>query len=171
MLDISRLDAGAMKPAETVFRLDGLLRQIATDFQPLAREKKLELVIVSSSLTVETDRNLLRRLVQNLVSNAIKYTRKGRILVGVRHRGSLAEIQVYDTGIGIPADKLSTVFQEFTRLDDGMREAEGLGLGLSIVDRIARVLATGASHLFGAGQRHLLFGHPADIGIGGACSR
>ena len=140
VLDISRLDAGAMKPAETVFRLDGLLRQIGTDFQPMALEKRLELVIVPSSLTVETDRNLLRRLIQNLVSNAIKYTRSGRVLVGVRRRGELAEIQVFDTGIGIPADKLGSVFSEFTRLEEGAREAQGLGLGLSIVDRIARVL-------------------------------
>ncbi|MEP9370676.1 PAS domain-containing hybrid sensor histidine kinase/response regulator [Mesorhizobium sp. KR1-2] len=140
VLDISRLDAGAMKPVESVFRLDGLLRQIGTDFQPLAAEKKLELIIVPSSLAVETDRNLLRRLVQNLVSNGIKYTRSGRILVGVRRRGELAEIQVIDTGIGIPGDKLNTVFREFTRLDEGAREAQGLGLGLSIVDRIARVL-------------------------------
>ncbi|WP_353643040.1 PAS domain-containing hybrid sensor histidine kinase/response regulator [Mesorhizobium sp. WSM2239] len=140
VLDISRLDAGAMKPAAVVFRLDGLLRQIGTDFQPMAAEKNLELVIVPSSLTVETDRNLLRRLIQNLVSNAIKYTRSGRVLVGVRRRGELAELQVIDTGIGIPADKLNTVFREFTRLDEGVREAQGLGLGLSIVDRIARVL-------------------------------
>jgi CheY-like chemotaxis protein/anti-sigma regulatory factor (Ser/Thr protein kinase) len=129
-----------MKPAATAFRLDGLLRQIGTDFQPMAAEKNLELVIVPSSLTVETDRNLLRRLIQNLVSNAIKYTRSGRVLVGVRRRGELAELQVFDTGIGIPADKLNTVFREFTRLDEGVREAQGLGLGLSIVDRIARVL-------------------------------
>ena len=140
VLDISRLDAGAMKPAETVFRLDGLLRQIGTDFLPTARAKDLELVIVPSTVTVNTDRNLLRRLIQNLVSNAIKYTRSGRIVVGVRRRGDLVEIQVIDTGIGIAADKLGTVFQEFTRLDDGAREAQGLGLGLSIVDRIARVL-------------------------------
>lgn len=140
VLDISRLDTGAMKPSESVFRLEGLLRQIATDFQPMAAEKRLELTIVPSSLVVNTDRNLLRRLVQNLVSNAIKYTRSGRVLVGVRRRGDLAEIQVFDTGIGIPADKLNTVFREFTRLDEGAREADGLGLGLSIVDRIARVL-------------------------------
>ncbi|MGI6850922.1 NahK/ErcS family hybrid sensor histidine kinase/response regulator [Mesorhizobium sp. 1B3] len=140
VLDISRLDTGAMKPAEGVFRLDGLLRQIGTDFQPMATEKRLELTIVPSSITVSTDRNLLRRLVQNLVSNAIKYTRSGRIVVGVRRRGKLAEIQVFDTGIGIPADKLNMVFREFTRLDEGAREAQGLGLGLSIVDRIARVL-------------------------------
>jgi len=140
VLDISRLDAGAMKPVETVFRLDGLLRQIGTDFQPMASEKNLELVIVPSSLTVCTDRNLFRRLIQNLVSNAIKYTRKGRILLGARRRGELVEIQVFDTGIGIPIDKLNSVFSEFTRLEEGAREAQGLGLGLSIVDRIARVL-------------------------------
>ncbi|MBL8580048.1 MAG: hybrid sensor histidine kinase/response regulator [Mesorhizobium sp.] len=140
VLDISRLDAGAMKPVETVFRLDGLLRQIGTDFQPLAAEKGLELTIVPSSLAVETDRNLLRRLIQNLVSNAVKYTRSGRILVGVRRRGELAEIQVFDTGIGIPIDKLSSIFGEFYRLEEAAKEAQGLGLGLSIVDRIARVL-------------------------------
>lgn len=140
VLDISRLDAGALKPEEVSFRLDGLLRQIGTDFRPLAAEKRLDLRIVGSSLTVSTDRNLLRRLIQNLVSNAIKYTRHGRILVGVRRRGDLAEVQVIDTGIGIAGEKLNTVFREFTRLEEGVREAEGLGLGLSIVDRIARVL-------------------------------
>ncbi len=140
VLDISRLDAGAMKPQATVFRLDGLLRQIGTDFQPLAREKNLSLRIVPSSIAVMTDRNLFRRLLQNLVSNAIKYTRSGSVLVGARRRGSLVEIQVVDTGIGIPSDKLNSVFQEFLRLDEGAREAQGLGLGLSIVDRIARVL-------------------------------
>ncbi|WP_144860157.1 PAS domain-containing hybrid sensor histidine kinase/response regulator [Mesorhizobium sp. J18] len=140
VLDISRLDTGAFKPNETTFRLDALLRQIGTDFQPLAASKNLDLRIVPSSLAVRTDRNLFRRLVQNLVSNAIKYTRKGRVLIGVRRRGDLVELQVFDTGIGIAENELNTVFREFTRLDDGMREAEGLGLGLSIVDRIARVL-------------------------------
>lgn len=140
VLDISRLDAGAMKPEETLFSLDGLLQQIATDFQPMASAKGLRLRIVPSSVRVRTDRNLFRRLVQNLVSNSIKYTRKGTVLVGARRRGDLVEIQVIDTGIGIEADKLNTVFREFTRLDEGAREAEGLGLGLSIVDRIARVL-------------------------------
>ncbi len=90
---------------------------------------------------MKTDRNMLRRLIQNLVSNAIKYSRKGGILFGVRRRGDFIELQVLDTGIGIPQQKLKLVFREFTRLDEGMREAEGLGLGLSIVDRIARVLS------------------------------
>ncbi|MEO3998096.1 PAS domain-containing hybrid sensor histidine kinase/response regulator [Mesorhizobium sp. CAU 1732] len=140
VLDISRLDTGAMQPADSVFKLDGLLRQIETDFQPLAAEKKLELRIMPSTIAVNTDRNLFRRLVQNLVSNAIKYTRSGRVLVGVRRRGELVELQIWDTGIGIEEDKLNTVFREFTRLEEGAREAQGLGLGLSIVDRIARVL-------------------------------
>lgn len=140
VLDISRLDTGALKPSKSVFKLDGLLRQIATDFQPLAAEKGLRLTVVPCSLSVGTDRNLFRRLVQNLVSNAIKYTRHGRVLVGARRRGDTVELQVHDTGIGIAEDKLNAVFREFTRLDEGMREAQGLGLGLSIVDRIARVL-------------------------------
>jgi CheY-like chemotaxis protein len=140
VLDISRLDAGAMTPSPTVFELGQLLRQIGTDFQPLAAEKGLRLTLVPSSLRVRTDRNLLRRLIQNLVSNAIKYTRTGHILVGVRRRGRLAEIQILDTGIGIDSQKLGTVFNEFTRLEEGKREAQGLGLGLSIVDRLARVL-------------------------------
>ncbi|WP_420959412.1 PAS domain-containing hybrid sensor histidine kinase/response regulator [Brucella sp. IR073] len=141
VLDISRLDTGALKPHVSVFRLDELMKQIATDFAPLARQKGLRLRVVPSSVVVETDRNLLRRLVQNLVSNAIKYSRSGSVLLGARRRGDAVDLQVLDTGIGIPADKLEAVFREFTRLDEGMKEAEGLGLGLSIVDRIARVLS------------------------------
>ncbi|PWL19207.1 hybrid sensor histidine kinase/response regulator [Falsochrobactrum shanghaiense] len=140
VLDISRLDTGALKPEISVFRLDHLLRQIATDFTPLARKKGLRLRVVPSSVVVKTDRNMLRRLVQNLVSNSIKYSREGSVLLGVRRRGACVELQVLDTGIGIAAEKLKLVFREFTRLDEGVREAEGLGLGLSIVDRIARVL-------------------------------
>ncbi len=149
-----------MKPSETVFKLDALLRQIGTDFMPMAAEKKLDLSIVPSSLAVNTDRNLLRRLIQNLVSNAIKYTRSGRVLVGVRRRGELVELQVIDTGIGIATDKLNTVFREFTRLDEGAREAQGLGLGLSIVDRIARVLRL-EIRIVPQGQGHALLGDPA----------
>jgi CheY-like chemotaxis protein len=83
----------------------------------------------------------LRRLVQNLVSNAIKYTISGKVLIGARRRGNQVMIQVLDSGIGIPPSKFKTVFKEFARLDEGARTASGLGLGLSIVDRIARVLS------------------------------
>ncbi|OLP58267.1 hybrid sensor histidine kinase/response regulator [Xaviernesmea oryzae] len=141
VLDLSRLDTGAMKPRLQPVPLGDFLRRIETDFQPLARAKGLTLRVLPSSLTVRSDPNLLRRLVQNLVSNAIKYTPTGTVLVGVQRRGGEALIQVLDSGIGIPASKHRTVFKEFTRLTEGARTASGLGLGLSIVDRIARVLA------------------------------
>ncbi|WP_298813423.1 PAS domain-containing hybrid sensor histidine kinase/response regulator [uncultured Roseibium sp.] len=140
VLDISRLDTGALKPEPTVFRLDEILRGLALDFQPVAEEKGLELRIVPTSLSVRTDRRLLRRLLQNLVSNALKYTQKGRVLVGCRRRGKRILVEIHDTGMGIPKSKQKAIFQEFHRLDDGMRVAKGLGLGLSIVERISHVL-------------------------------
>ncbi|MEM5584480.1 MULTISPECIES: PAS domain-containing hybrid sensor histidine kinase/response regulator [unclassified Roseibium] len=140
VLDISRLDTGALKPEPTVFRLDELLSGLALDFQPVAEEMDLELRIVPTSLSVRTDRRLLRRLLQNLVSNALKYTQQGRVLVGCRRRGNRVVVEIHDTGMGIPQSKQKAIFQEFHRLDDGMRVAKGLGLGLSIVERISHVL-------------------------------
>jgi signal transduction histidine kinase/CheY-like chemotaxis protein len=140
LLDISRLDTGAMKPEIVGFRIDELLRQLEVEFTPLAQEKGLTLKFVPCSLAVQSDRRLLRRLLQNLVSNAIKYTPKGRVLVGCRPRDARLRIDVYDTGLGIPASKKRAIFQEFYRLDQGAKAARGLGLGLSIVERIARVL-------------------------------
>jgi len=140
VLDISRLDTGSMKPRMASVPLNDLLKRIETDFAPMAREKNLEFVVMPTSLTVRSDNNLLRRLIQNLVSNAIKYTMSGKVLVGARRRGGDVVIQVMDSGMGIPASKFRTIFKEFTRLDGGMKAAAGLGLGLSIVDRLSRVL-------------------------------
>lgn len=140
LLDISRLDTGALKPELSLFRLDRLMQQLATDFSPLAANKGLSLRVVPSSLSVCCDRNLLRRLLQNLISNSVKYSRSGKILMGVRRRGAHLEIKIADTGIGIAPDKQKLVFREFYRADEGISQADGLGLGLSIVDRIARVL-------------------------------
>jgi Na+/proline symporter/CheY-like chemotaxis protein len=140
LLDISRLDTGAMKPEIVSFRMDELLRQLEVEFTPLAQERGLRLQFVPCSLAVESDRRLLRRLLQNLVSNAIKYTPRGRVLVGCRRRKRRLRIDVYDTGLGIPSSKKRAIFQEFHRLDQGAKVARGLGLGLSIVERIARVL-------------------------------
>jgi len=140
LLDISRLDSGAMKAEIVGFRIDELLRQLEVEFAPLAGGKGLELTFVPCGLAVKSDRRLLRRLLQNLVSNAIKYTPRGRVLVGCRRRRGRLRIDVYDTGLGIPTSKKRAIFQEFHRLDQGAKVARGLGLGLSIVERIARVL-------------------------------
>ena len=151
VLDISRLDAGGMEAKLSEFPLQPLLRQIETDLRPLADEKHLSLRFVATSVAVRSDRNLLRRLIQNLASNAVKYTRQGKVVVGVRRRGDgRIEIEIADSGIGIPQDKLVTIYEEFVRLDEGTRTAAGLGLGLSIVDRIARVL----DHPLSARSRH-----------------
>jgi CheY-like chemotaxis protein/anti-sigma regulatory factor (Ser/Thr protein kinase) len=129
-----------MRPEFMSFRIDALLRQIELEFAPLAAAKGLDLTFVSCSAVVSADRRLLRRLIQNLVSNAIKYTPSGRVLVGCRRRAKALRIDVYDTGVGIPAGKQRDIFVEFHRLDEGAKIARGLGLGLSIVERVARVL-------------------------------
>jgi len=155
LLDISRLDTGAMKPEMTDFRIDELLHRLEVEFAPLAREKGLALRFAPSTQAVHSDRRLMRRLLQNLISNAIKYTPRGGVLVGCRRRGSRLRIEVYDTGIGIPNAKRRAVFKEFHRLDQGARVARGVGLGLSIVERVARVLdcEVALKSKFGRGSR------------------
>jgi Na+/proline symporter/signal transduction histidine kinase len=143
LLDISRLDAGAMTTAITSFKMSDLMRSLEIEFAPIARAKGLKLSFVPCSLPVESDRLLLRRLLQNLISNAIKYTPRGRVLVGCRRHGQSLQIRVYDTGVGIPVVKRGEIFKEFHRLEQGARIARGLGLGLSIVERLARVLNHG----------------------------
>jgi Na+/proline symporter/signal transduction histidine kinase len=140
LLDISRLDAGAMTSSITNFKMADLMRSLEIEFAPVARAKGLKLTFVPCSLPVRSDRLLLRRLLQNLISNAIKYTPQGRVLVGCRRRGQSLRIAVYDTGVGIPVLKRGEIFKEFHRLEQGARIARGLGLGLSIVERLARVL-------------------------------
>jgi len=143
LLDISRLDAGALKPSLTSFRISDILRSLEVEFLPIAREKGLDLHFVQSSVPIHSDRILLLRLLQNLTSNAIKYTPQGRVLIGCRRRGKSLRIDVYDRGLGIPETKRRDIFKEFYRLDQGARIARGLGLGLSIVQRMARVLNHG----------------------------
>jgi len=119
------------------------MRSLEIEFAPIARAKGLDLVFVPCSLPVESDRSLLRRLLQNFISNAVKYTPRGRVLVGCRRRGQSLQVSVYDTGVGIPVLKRGEIFKEFHRLEQGARIARGLGLGLSIVERLARVLNHG----------------------------
>lgn len=138
LLDISRLDAGAMKPKFEHFQLSEIMSQLQTEFQPLAAEKGLQLRVVSTDAWVHSDPRLLRRLLQNLLSNAMKYTQSGAILMGCRPRGDRIVFQVCDTGPGIPRSDQPLVFKEFKRLENA--RDTGLGLGLSIVQRIATVL-------------------------------
>ena len=140
LLDISRLDAGATKPEIGDLALQDIFRQLDIEFGPLARSKGLKLKFVPTKLIARTDRRLMRRLLQNFVSNAIKYTPRGRVLIGCRRRTGGLRVEVWDTGLGVPEDKQRAIFDEFLRLDQGARAARGLGLGLSIVQRLGRVL-------------------------------
>ncbi len=140
LLEISKLDAGAMKTEITSFAIDEILSPLRTELEPLAKSRGLELSILQSGTFVRSDRKLLRRLIANLVSNAIKYTHKGSVLVQCRKAGRNVKIEIIDTGPGIPVDKQEVIFQEFTRLEKTTGNEHGLGLGLSIVRRIAKVL-------------------------------
>lgn len=140
LVDISRMDAGRLEADIQPVNLENLLERLRVEFDPIARNKGLEFDIVASSSWVRSDPQLLHRLLQNLISNVIKYTNEGKVLLGVRHRVGLIEIQVLDTGPGIPAARQAEIFKEFHRLDSSAGVGRGIGLGLSIVDRIGRML-------------------------------
>ena len=140
VLDISRIDAGAIKPEIESFPVQELFDTLAREFERQANDKNLALRFIHTSAIVKSDRKLLRRVLQNLVSNAIKYTTRGRVLVGVMRKGSGYQIAVMDTGLGIPSEQLRIVFREFERLNRDKHNEPGLGLGLSIVDRLCKVL-------------------------------
>jgi Na+/proline symporter/signal transduction histidine kinase len=145
LIDISRLDAGRLEPEISDFALGDIFEQLKVEFTPMAGERGLTLKVVGTREWVRSDRRLLRRLLQNLVSNGIKYTRTGKVLLGARRRGAEIVVMVVDTGPGIPRDKQEQIFKEFQRLDDTAASVRGLGLGLSIVERIGRVLGTPVS--------------------------
>ncbi|MDK9556498.1 PAS domain-containing protein [Marinobacter sp. M216] len=141
LVDISKLDAGVIKPDVTAFDLRDLLNNIAREFRQMAVAEGLELDFVPSSAVVESDSQLLARILRNFLTNAIRYTGSGRILLGCRRRGDHVLLQVWDTGPGIPEDKLTEIFQEFKRIrPSGSQADKGLGLGLAIVDKISRML-------------------------------
>jgi CheY-like chemotaxis protein/two-component sensor histidine kinase len=147
LLDISKLDAGAFKPEKRPFALQPLFESLATAFAPVAARHDVYLVMVRNRAFVDTDPAFLRRILQNLLSNALRYGqvegRPHRVLLGCRREGQSLRIEVKDNGPGIPADKQQIIFDEFVRLqpeDERPREERGLGLGLAIVERIARML-------------------------------
>ncbi|MDK8874126.1 hybrid sensor histidine kinase/response regulator [Paracoccus sp. SSJ] len=134
VLDISRLDSQRIEFQRKPVDLGGLFRRLAIEYAPMAEAKELRLSFAPTTAMVESDPTFLRRIAQNLVSNAIKYTDRGGVLVGVRKRGERAWLEIYDTGIGIAAPDRARIFDEFQRIG---REggAPGMGLGLSIVRR------------------------------------
>lgn len=140
LIEISRIDAGRLEPETKDFPLSEIFDQLKVEFEPMAHERGLALRVVATNAWVHSDRRLLRRILQNLVSNAIKYTRTGAVLLGVRRNGANIEILVCDTGPGIPDDKRLIIFKEFQRLEGPGSGVRGLGLGLSIVERLGRVL-------------------------------
>ncbi len=141
VLTISRLDTGAFKPAIISCSMDRILAQLKVEFSPIAHEKGLDLQIKKQGFYVQSDTTLLTRLLRNLISNAIKYTSSGKILVEGRIEDDKVFIQVSDTGMGIASEQQKIIFAEFGRLEAGRKVAQGLGLGLSIVERISKVLA------------------------------
>ncbi|MFI5001450.1 MAG: hybrid sensor histidine kinase/response regulator, partial [Reyranellales bacterium] len=147
LLDISKLDAGAFRPDKRPFALQPMFDSLATAFAPVAARRGVELVVVPTRAFVSTDPAFLRRILQNLLSNALRYGRvegrTQRVLLGCRREGECLRIEVKDNGPGIASDKQTVIFDEFVRLqpeDDQPREERGLGLGLAIVDRVARML-------------------------------
>jgi Na+/proline symporter/signal transduction histidine kinase/CheY-like chemotaxis protein len=139
LLDISRLEAGGVQANPNAHALDDLLSELAQQYGALAADKGLEFAYVKTSAVAFTDVTLLRSAMQNFLSNAVRYTKKGRVLLGVRAEGDRWRIEVWDTGPGLAEDKLSLAFQEFKRLESSSGES-GAGLGLSIVERLSRVL-------------------------------
>ncbi len=139
LLDISRLDAGGLQPRIGCFPLAELFAQLNGEFSLLARQRGLRLDYVATSVWVQSDPQLLRRILQNFLSNAVRYTRQGRILMGARRQGDHVLAGVWDTGEGIAEHQQAEIFEEFRRLDQD-QHAPGLGLGLAIAERMARLL-------------------------------
>ena len=141
LLDISRLDAGVLAPNFTEFPIDHLLKRIDATFGTTAREKGLSLRVARSQAWIRSDTILLERILLNLLSNAIRYTREGGVVVACRKRAGSLHIEVSDTGTGIPENQQRDIFNEFYQIAGPERDRQGgLGLGLAIVDRLCRLL-------------------------------
>ncbi|OFA30672.1 hypothetical protein BAE46_10710 [Glaciecola punicea] len=140
LVDITKLENNLIKPNLTSFALDQLLSSLVIEFSVLAAQKNLKLRYIRTSVWLETDRRLTSRIIQNLLSNAIKYTASGKVIIGVRRRkNAMCELVVADTGSGIAKEDQQAIFNEFQRIDTHSPH-QGLGLGLTIVDKISQLL-------------------------------
>ncbi|PPQ27330.1 ATP-binding response regulator [Rhodopila globiformis] len=144
LLDISKLDSGVWPVTLGNVASGPILARLAEEYRPQAHAAGLDLRVVACGAIVHTDQHLFERILRNLISNAIRYTAEGRVLIGCRRQGTRLAVQVWDTGVGIPSQMQRQIFEEFQRLGNApRREGKGLGLGLAIVDRIARLLDLG----------------------------
>lgn len=143
LLDLARIEAGVLKPQITDVALAELFALLSSELSNDAERERVRLLIMPTSARIMTDPELMLSILRNLLTNAIKYAPGGRILLGVRHVGGRARIEVHDEGPGIPGEKLVLMFGEFVRLERSNAAAkEGLGLGLSIASRLARLLGS-----------------------------
>ncbi len=141
LLDINQIDAGIVHPEFAAFRLDEIFSRLREEMTYQVEAKGLSFRVVPCSLLVSSDQALLEQMIRNLISNAFKYTRQGKVLLGCRRSGRVARIEVWDTGIGIPERDLKAIFEEYHQLDNAARErSRGLGLGLPIVQRLGDLL-------------------------------
>ena len=146
LVEISKLDSGSHQVNKTLFPLTDLLTPLQQEFTIIAANKGIDFHFQASSCYLESDKNLLRRIIQNLLSNAFNYSRqqqnKSKVLCGIRRAGDFIRIEVWDNGLGIAKDKQQLIFKEFERLNPEQQEQSGLGLGLAICERIAFLLQT-----------------------------
>jgi Na+/proline symporter/signal transduction histidine kinase len=141
LLDISKLDSGMYEPEPVAIPVRDLFEQLRRRFKPLAANSDLQLRVHSLDQHIFSDRTLLYRILQNFLANAIRYTERGGVMLGCQRRGDALRISVWDTGVGIDEADSAVIFQEFQRLEYAERlDEKGLGLGLAICDRIARML-------------------------------
>jgi signal transduction histidine kinase/CheY-like chemotaxis protein len=141
LLDVARLDSGGIEPQYAVFPVSVLLGQLVPEFDSVARSAGLEFRYVASNAWVRSDMHLLETVLRNLISNAIRYTPRGRVLIGCRRRRDGLLIAVYDTGVGVEREHLEAIFSAYYQVTGGGRaRSAGIGLGLSIVERIATLL-------------------------------
>ena len=141
LLDVSELEVGAIKPRFEIFSANNILISIFQSFLPLAKDKELNFRVVPSSFYVRSDPALLERILGNFMSNAIRYTDKGSVLIGCRKRGDKVVIEVWDTGCGISDDQMSLIYEDFYQIENKERDrGKGLGLGLALAKRLAESL-------------------------------
>jgi two-component system CheB/CheR fusion protein len=141
LLDINQIEAGTVHAEMVNFPVKRVLEQLRDEFIYQSQAKGLVLRVVPCGLSIHSDPRLLEQIIRNLLSNALKYTKHGKVLLGCRRRKGMLSIEVWDTGIGIPNEELHAIFEEYHQLDNAARErSRGLGLGLAIVQRLGHLL-------------------------------